>query len=151
MPMSDAILPKERQTAFQRWEMDSFGDTRPSARPEPAPPPPPRVGIEELAAIREEARAKGYAEGFAEGRAVLQCPGGPQAFGVWSGDVVGIGSHRCPCELSVDAGAAGNRVLLGFKDEGACAFTHDKTVTVDVVRSGCAFRLIVATGEGLHR
>ena len=70
MPMSDAILPKERQTAFQRWEMDSFGDTRPSARPEPAPPPPPRVGIEELAAIREEARAKGYAEGFAEGRAV---------------------------------------------------------------------------------
>lgn len=68
--MSDAILPKELQTAFQRWEMNSFGDTRPSARPAPTPTPSaPKVTIEEAAAIREEARAKGHAEGRAEGLA----------------------------------------------------------------------------------
>ncbi|GAA4015127.1 flagellar assembly protein FliH [Actimicrobium antarcticum] len=67
--MSDAIIPKERQSAYQRWEMDSFGDNRPSAKPPAAPPPIPRVTIEEQAAIREAAHAKGYADGLAEGRA----------------------------------------------------------------------------------
>lgn len=69
--MSNAILPKEQQSAFERWEMRSFGDTRPQAQPAAvAPPPPaPKIGVEEIAAIREEARARGHAEGFAEGRA----------------------------------------------------------------------------------
>jgi len=67
--MSSAILPKEQQSAFERWEMHSFGDTRPSARPAPAPAAAPTVGIEELAAIREEARARGHAEGLADGHA----------------------------------------------------------------------------------
>lgn len=66
--MSDTILPKELQTAFQRWEMNSFGDTRASSRPSPsAPLSAPKVSIEEIAEIREEARAKGHAEGRAEG------------------------------------------------------------------------------------
>ncbi|QAU34364.1 flagellar assembly protein FliH [Janthinobacterium sp. 17J80-10] len=67
--MSNAILPKEQQSAFERWEMRSFGDTRPEAQPVPVAPPPPKIGVEEIAAIREEARARGHAEGFAEGRA----------------------------------------------------------------------------------
>lgn len=68
--MSNAILPKEQQSAFERWEMRSFGDTRPQAQPAPVvPPPAPKIGVEEIAAIREEARARGHAEGFAEGRA----------------------------------------------------------------------------------
>lgn len=68
--MSDTILPKELQTAFQRWEMNSFGDTRASSRPAPsAPLSAPKVSIEEIAEIREEARAKGHAEGRAEGLA----------------------------------------------------------------------------------
>lgn len=67
--MSNAILPKEQQSAFERWEMRSFGDTRAEAQPAPVAPPPPKVSIEEIAAIREEARARGHAEGFAEGRA----------------------------------------------------------------------------------
>ncbi len=71
--MSDAILPKERQTAFQRWEMNSFGDTRPSAQAPAAPAP--RLGIEELAALREEARDRARAEGLAEGRAEGQAQG----------------------------------------------------------------------------
>ncbi len=64
------ILPKEQQTPFQRWEMNSFGDNRPSARPAAATPAAltaPKVSIEEAARIREEARAKGHAEGLAEG------------------------------------------------------------------------------------
>ncbi|EGF33773.1 Flagellar assembly protein FliH [Oxalobacteraceae bacterium IMCC9480] len=67
--MSDAIIPKERQSAYQRWEMDSFGDNRPSAQPQaPAAPPIPRVTIEEQAAIREAAQIKGYATGLTDGR-----------------------------------------------------------------------------------
>ncbi|SFV02922.1 flagellar assembly protein FliH [Pseudoduganella namucuonensis] len=91
-----ATLPKEQQTAFQRWEMKSFGDFRPSAiaareaeaaaapppqqqaahagQPEPqyAEPeylPPQYPTEEELAAIREEARIAGYGAGYAAGHA----------------------------------------------------------------------------------
>lgn len=60
--MSD-LLPKEKQSAYQRWEMASFGDTRPSA-PEPVVV---KANIEEIARIRDEARNKGYHEGVAEG------------------------------------------------------------------------------------
>ena len=54
--------PKELQTAYQRWEMNSFGDDRPSVGRRAAPPPPARRRLhrpadEELAAIREQARA----------------------------------------------------------------------------------------------
>ncbi len=63
------ILPKEQQSPFQRWEMNSFGDNRPSARPAPAAAVTPKVSIEEIATIREEARIKGHAEGLADGRA----------------------------------------------------------------------------------
>jgi flagellar assembly protein FliH len=80
------MIPKEQQSAYQRWEMTSFGDERPSTvarraalAPAPAPAPVPEpieivphVALptaEELEAIREQARAEGYAEGLAEGRA----------------------------------------------------------------------------------
>jgi len=82
------MIPKEQQSAYQRWEMTSFGDERPSTvarraamapAPAPASAPPaepievvPHVALptaEELEAIREQARAEGYAEGLAEGRA----------------------------------------------------------------------------------
>lgn len=92
-----AHIPKEQQTAFQRWEFQSFGDARPSTlaareREEAAaraaaeaaaaeaaarqaeyeaylnaPPPPDYPTEEELAAIREEARLQGYQDGYAEG------------------------------------------------------------------------------------
>jgi flagellar assembly protein FliH len=80
------MIPKEQQSAYQRWEMTSFGDERPSTQarraamaPSPAPaavPQPVEIvqhvalpTIEELEAIREQARAEGYAEGLEEGRA----------------------------------------------------------------------------------
>jgi flagellar assembly protein FliH len=100
-----AMLPKEQQTAFQRWEMTSFGDERPSTvaareaeqqvidaqrasellelrmhealqvqqeQLEMGPPPPPPLDyptVEELDAIREQARQEGYQDGHAAGHA----------------------------------------------------------------------------------
>lgn len=74
--MSDT--PKELQSAYQRWEMNSFGDDRPSAvarrAPQPAAPVFEGPSEEELAAIREQARAAGHDEGhnagYADGLAI---------------------------------------------------------------------------------
>lgn len=64
--MSNTI-PKEKQTAYQRWEMASFGDTRPSSA---ARQTQTVAGLaEQIGAAREEARQAGYAAGLAEGRA----------------------------------------------------------------------------------
>lgn len=67
MPMSDAIIPKEKQSAYERWEMHSFGETR-ASHAAPHQPPAARVTIEEQAAIREAAQINGHAIGLAEGR-----------------------------------------------------------------------------------
>ena len=66
--MSDITIPKEQQTAYQRWEMHSFGDTRASTHAAAAPALA-RISIEEQAAIREAAQQNGHAIGLAEGRA----------------------------------------------------------------------------------
>lgn len=77
-------ISKEFQSAYQRWEMTSFGDERPGAVAQrqaaaAAPPPPPAEPVappapavplptlEEIEAIREGARQEGYAEGQAQG------------------------------------------------------------------------------------
>jgi flagellar assembly protein FliH len=68
------------QSAYQRWEMASFGDERPSAAAKQAPPPPPPSAPApeplpilptdaEIAAIRDAARSAGYEEGHAAGYA----------------------------------------------------------------------------------
>jgi len=90
-------ISKEQQSAYQRWEMTSFGDERPStlaqraaareaesaqmqaalrARPAAAPQVPapatpsiPLPTIEEIEAIHDNARREGYEEGHAEGHA----------------------------------------------------------------------------------
>ena len=67
--MSDT--PKELQSAYQRWEMNSFGDDRPSVvAARPAPPPVLKGPSEaDLAAIREQARLGGHDEGHDAGYA----------------------------------------------------------------------------------
>jgi flagellar assembly protein FliH len=60
--------PKEMQTAYQRWEMNSFGDERPSVVAK-RPPPVELPNEETIAGIREEARLIGYEEGHAAGYA----------------------------------------------------------------------------------
>lgn len=64
--MSDT--PKELQSAYQRWEMNSFGDERPSVVAKRAPEPQ-APSEDALNAIREEARLIGYDEGHAAGYA----------------------------------------------------------------------------------
>ena len=64
--MSDT--PKELQSAYQRWEMNSFGDERPSVvAKRPPPPAPPDLDL--IAGMQEEARLIGYDEGHAAGYA----------------------------------------------------------------------------------
>ena len=80
-------IPKEQQSAYQRWEMASFGDERPSTLARRAaeaasapvsasaaasaglPPEYTLPSVEELEAMREAARQEGYAQGLEEGRA----------------------------------------------------------------------------------
>ncbi|MGC7405536.1 flagellar assembly protein FliH [Pandoraea pneumonica] len=65
------IIPKERLSAWQRWEMASFDPPPPPPPPQPKPPSPlddPAL-IEQIAAWREEARAEGHAQGLAAGHA----------------------------------------------------------------------------------
>lgn len=60
--MSANLIPKEQQTAYQRWEMASFGDNRQGAKASPDP------NDAAIAAVREAARLQGYAEGKQQGQ-----------------------------------------------------------------------------------
>lgn len=72
-----ATLPKELQTAYQRWEMNSFDrvpepepvfpDTSAEEALPEAPSAPAWPTDEEIAAIREQARQEGYEAGHAAG------------------------------------------------------------------------------------
>ena len=67
--MSSNVIPKEQLSAYQRWEMASFGDERPSTLQQNASnAASARQTAEQLAALQEEARKKGYAEGFEQGK-----------------------------------------------------------------------------------
>ncbi|BBP03856.1 flagellar assembly protein FliH [Sulfuriferula plumbiphila] len=61
------VVPKEQQSAYQRWEMASFDDARvtPQAANLSAVSLPT---VDEILTIREQARIEGYAAGVAEGR-----------------------------------------------------------------------------------
>jgi len=100
-------MNKDTQGAFKRWEMNSFGDQRPSTlaariaaeerekaaaaaanasrMPAQAPasaPAMPQVQLPtaaELEALREAARAEGYAEGLEEGQAAGYAAGHAEA------------------------------------------------------------------------
>lgn len=61
--MSSA-LPKGEQSAYQRWELASFGNRSSGS---PAPAVTPTVSAHELAALKESARLEGYANGYREG------------------------------------------------------------------------------------
>lgn len=93
-------IPKEQQSAYQRWEMASFGDERPStlarraaeaaasAPPAAAAAPaipglPPEYAlpsVEELEAMREAARQEGFAQGLEEGRSQGRQEGHAQGY-----------------------------------------------------------------------
>ncbi len=58
-----SVIPKEKLTAFQRWELASLEEERAAPAPASAEPDPAM-----LAKLREEAQQQGHAEGFAQGR-----------------------------------------------------------------------------------
>jgi flagellar assembly protein FliH len=62
--MSANVIPKEMQTAYQRWEMTSFGDTRDTRS---SVGTTQVINDAELAALREKARQQGHAEGKQQG------------------------------------------------------------------------------------
>lgn len=64
--MSKAIIPKERLTAYQRWEMASF-DPVPEVLEDPLEAPRAEARAEGFAVGREEGQAEGYEAGRAEG------------------------------------------------------------------------------------
>lgn len=57
-----SLLPKEKQTAFQRWEMTSFGDARPAQLERQHAEE--KITLAELTAIRETARHEAYATAY---------------------------------------------------------------------------------------
>jgi flagellar assembly protein FliH len=63
-----STLPKEQQTAFQRWEMTSFGDARP-AHLEKATQQE-KITKEEIAAIKESAKSEAYADAYKDAYAI---------------------------------------------------------------------------------
>ena len=81
--MSNQYIPKERLTAYERWEMAAFDEAEQLAKamretearapltpPEEViapPPPPPAISAEELAELRQQASDQGRAEGFETG------------------------------------------------------------------------------------
>lgn len=68
--MSSNVIPKEHLTAYQRWELASFGDDRPSQQNTAAQQQAAQQqAAEELVRLREEARQQGHAEGFNQGHA----------------------------------------------------------------------------------
>jgi flagellar assembly protein FliH len=67
--MSSTVIPKEQLSAYQRWEMASFGDERPSVmQQKAATAASAKQTAEQIAQLEEEARKKGYAAGFEQGR-----------------------------------------------------------------------------------
>ncbi|HEY8606480.1 MAG TPA: FliH/SctL family protein [Noviherbaspirillum sp.] len=68
--MSSPVIPKEHLSAYQRWEMASFGEDRPTITQSPAAlEQAARKAAEDAARLREEAQREGYAEGHAQGHA----------------------------------------------------------------------------------
>lgn len=71
----DDVIPKEKLTAYQRWELAAFDEARQAAPPPPAPggtaapAPAPAAAVpqEAIDAARKAAHAEGHAAGYAEG------------------------------------------------------------------------------------
>ena len=59
-----SVIPKEKQTAFQRWEMTSFGDARPAQVERQQAEE--KITQTELNAIREAARNEAYSAAYQE-------------------------------------------------------------------------------------
>jgi flagellar assembly protein FliH len=62
--MSDEVIPKERLTAYQRWELPAFNDSKPSSGKRISASELPTAG--QLEQMHQLAHDEGYRAGFAE-------------------------------------------------------------------------------------
>jgi flagellar assembly protein FliH len=69
--MSYSSLPKEKQSAYQRWELASFDESGPDLRQRAQRDDAAAAAklAEESALLREQARQEGYAAGLSQGHA----------------------------------------------------------------------------------
>ncbi len=68
--MANIGVPKEQQTAYERWEMSSFADGNQSRSASKHKPAEDAVAPEKIAQIFESARKEAYTKGMQEGFAV---------------------------------------------------------------------------------
>ncbi len=78
--VADTDIPLSQQTPWQRYEMASFGDNRPTAVARAAAEKAARLELQkqlssQIASSRAQARAEGHAEGHAEGYAAGHAEG----------------------------------------------------------------------------
>lgn len=59
-----SVIPKGELSAFQRWEMTSFNEVKPSQLAEQIDQA--KIRQDDANAVREQARAEGYAQGYQE-------------------------------------------------------------------------------------
>jgi flagellar assembly protein FliH len=120
IPLSD--LPKEQQSAYQRWEMTSFGDERPStvaarqaaARPEAPSPALAYPSVDELAAIGEQARREGHEEGLAAGHQEGLAAGRAEALALGQAEAaIELAHLRALAQQFGDAVAAADQLIAG--------------------------------------
>lgn len=71
-----SIIPKEKLSAYQRWELASFGEEQ---APAPSSAEIEQQAAAELASLRENASRQGYAQGYEQGRAEGLAAGRAQA------------------------------------------------------------------------
>lgn len=69
---------------------------------------------------------------------------GSAAFGVRSGEVVGVCGDAVADEFRIDFGAAFLGVFQRFQNDDARAFTHHEAVAVHIIRAGSALGFVVA-------
>ncbi len=127
------VIPKELQSAYQRWEMASFDKERRDSqralqREEQAAPAPAEIvpqvvlpSVEEIEAMREAARQDGFAQGLQEGREQGYAEGRAQGYA----DGAEAGQIESAAELENMRSVAAT-----FGDAVAAA---DETIAADVL------------------
>ena len=127
------VIPKELQSAYQRWEMASFDKERRDSqralqREEHAAPAPAEIvpqvvlpSVEEIEAMREAARQDGFAQGLQEGREQGYAEGRAQGYA----DGAEAGQIESAAELENMRSVAAT-----FGDAVAAA---DETIAADVL------------------
>ena len=127
------VIPKELQSAYQRWEMASFDKERRDSqralqREEQAAPAPAEIvpqvvlpSVEEIEAMREAARQDGFAQGLQEGREQGYAEGRAQGYA----DGAEAGQTESAAELEQMRSIAAT-----FGDAVAAA---DETIAADVL------------------